>query len=273
MDVQGHRGCRGLMPENTIPAFIKALDLGVHTLEMDVVISKDHQVIVSHEPWMSYQFCTLPCGKSIRQVDEKMHNLYAMDYEQIRQYDCGSKYYAAFPDQACIASHKPSLEETFAAVEGWLHINNSPPIHYNIEMKVVEHHIGIFHPDRATFVDLVVAQIEKFGLREQVSLQCFDIATLQYLRKQYPGYTIVLLVENLAGHLTNVERLGFLPDIYSPYHQLVEPSLIAYTKARDIQVVTWTVNKIEDMQRLIDLGVDGIASDYPDRLLELIRQQ
>src|SRR3954464_10968 len=85
-DVQGHRGARGLMPENTIPAFLLALDSGVTTLEMDLVITKDKQVIVSHDPWMNAAFCLDPSGREIKEKDEKKYNIFQMEYEQVKEW-------------------------------------------------------------------------------------------------------------------------------------------------------------------------------------------
>ena len=271
LDVQGHRGCRGLLPENTIPAFLKAIDLGVHTLELDVVISRDHKVIISHEPWMSHLICTRPNGQSIDSEKEKIHNIYAMDYEQIKLYDCGCVGHPTFKNQIKTNAHKPKLSMLFDIAEAYTTANHLNRVAYNIEMKVVDKHIGIFHPDRKRFVDLVVHEIEKYGLQSQVSLQCFDIKTLQYLHTTYPCYKIVLLVENLEGYLTNIKKLGFVPDIYSPYYLFVNEDLISYANKNGMQVIPWTVNKVSDMALLIELGVHGIITDYPDRLISLLK--
>src|SRR5271154_1501859 len=98
-DVQGHRGARGLMPENTIPAFLLALDSGVTTLEMDLAVTKDKQIVVSHEPWMSAAYSLNPEGHEILEKDEKKYNIFQMTYEQVKQWDCGVKGNSKFPQQ------------------------------------------------------------------------------------------------------------------------------------------------------------------------------
>ena len=123
-DIQGHRGARGLKPENTIPAFITALDSGVTTLEMDVVITKDKEVIVSHEPWMSSAICADPLGKAISEKEEKKHNIYKMTYEQVKGFDCGMRGNLRFPEQEKMQSVKPRLIEVIIAAEN--HIKNFP---------------------------------------------------------------------------------------------------------------------------------------------------
>jgi glycerophosphoryl diester phosphodiesterase len=114
-DLQGHRGCRGIMPENTIPAFIKALEIGVTTLELDVVITKDHQVVVSHEPYMNYATCLDSLGKPFTKERQTDFKLYGMTMSQIRKFDCGSLYYPDFPDQVKIKVTKPLLSEMIDA--------------------------------------------------------------------------------------------------------------------------------------------------------------
>ncbi len=121
-DVQGHRGARGLMPENTIPAFLLALDSGVTTLEMDLVITKDKQVLVSHEPWMSAAYCLDSSGREIKEKDEKRYNIFQMNYDEVKGWDCGSKGNPGFLEQKKMKVSKPLLAEVIVAVEN--HIKN-----------------------------------------------------------------------------------------------------------------------------------------------------
>ena len=115
-DLQGHRGARGLRPENSIPAFIIALDSGVTTVELDLAITKDKQIVVSHEPWMSSSICLQPDGSAISEKDQKSFNIYQMDYEEVRQFDCGSKGHDGFPDQVKLPTTKPLLRDWFRAL-------------------------------------------------------------------------------------------------------------------------------------------------------------
>src|SRR5688500_119603 len=105
-DVQGHRGARGLKPENTIPGFLLAIDSGVTTIELDVVVTRDKQVVVSHEPWMSVSICLDPAGSPLQPKDEKKKNIYQMTYEQVRQFDCGSLGNKNFPEQEKMTVYK-----------------------------------------------------------------------------------------------------------------------------------------------------------------------
>lgn len=107
IDIQGHRGCRGLFPENSLPAFEKAIDLGVTTLELDLAITKDHKVVVSHEPYMNSVICFDPDGNTIDASMERKYNLYQMTHEEIKQFDCGSKVHSNYPNQKKLKTYKP----------------------------------------------------------------------------------------------------------------------------------------------------------------------
>ena len=270
-DVQGHRGCRGLMPENSLPAFLRAVDIGVHTLELDVVISRDNQVVVSHEPFMSREICLDPEGKEIAAVNETRYNLYQMTYEEIEAFDCGSKVHARFPDQEKMSVSKPLLRAVIDSVETYLRTSGKPLVRYNIETKSTSSGDGIFHPDPETFVDLLMAVLREKKVLDRCTLQSFDVRTLQVARQKYPDMPLVLLIENQDGLDANLQKLGFTPAIYSPYFQLVDQPLLDTCRARGMQVIPWTVNEPQDIDRMIELRVDGIISDYPDRVMDKLR--
>ncbi len=265
LDIQGHRGCRGLMPENTIPAFLKALDVGVNTLELDVVISQDKKVVVSHEPYFSHEIALNPDGTEINVQNEKALNLYRMDYAQIAAFDCGSKMHLRFPNQNKMKVSKPLLSEMIDEVEKYLKERNLPAVDYNAEIKSLPQYDRAYHPEPAEFVDLVYEVLKQKGLLKRVTIQSFDIRNLQYLKKKDKNIRIALLIENDPDFEKNIKELGFKPDIYSPNFKLVSAELIKYGKKKGIKITPWTVNEVADMQKLVEMGVDGIITDYPDR--------
>lgn len=269
-DIQGHRGCRGLMPENSIQGFLKAIDLGVTTLELDVVISRDSQVLLSHEPWLSSVICKSPTGENIPENSERDWNLYHMNYEEIRMCDCGQRRHPGFPDQVLMRSFKPLLQEVFEQVEAYLKEKNLPPVIYNIETKSDPSRDGIFHPEPELFTSLVLEVIEKKGLEKRVMIQSFDPRTLQAAKKLMPEIQLVLLVEGQKSPESGIEELGFVPEVYSPEYILVTDSLRSWTAEKGMKLIPWTVNEPVDMKRLIDMGVDGIITDYPDRLVRVL---
>ena len=264
IDLQGHRGCRGLMPENTIPAFIKALELGVTTLEMDTVISRDKQVIVSHDPFMSHEICLTPNGKEISESEEKDYNIHKMTVSEITDFDCGSKIYPRFPQQQKLKVHKPLLVEVIETAERFAKQKNLPAPLYNIEIKSVAETDNIFHPAPDEFSKLVIGILETEEIINRTTIQCFDVRTLQYIHKHYPEIKLALLVENHDLVEKNLELLGFIPDIYSPDYALVNEQLMKVAKDKGMTILPWTVNTTEEAQRLIGLGVTGIITDYPN---------
>lgn len=265
-DYQGHRGCRGLMPENTIPAMFKALDLGVTTLETDVVFTKDNVAILSHEPFFNHEITTGPDGKIIEVEDEKSLNIYKMTFAETQQYDVGTKEYSSFKKQQKLAINKPSLAAMIDSVEAYTTKNNLPKTAYNIETKTTPATDKIYHPAPAAFVDMLMKVILLKKIEGRVIIQSFDRRTLQYLHKKYPSIKTALLVEalNRNSFRKQLKDLAFTPTIYSPNQALVNANLISECHQRNIQVITWTVNDKKEITRLKKLGVDGIISDYPD---------
>ena len=265
-DVQGHRGARGLLPENTIPAFLKALELGVTTLEMDAVISKDHEVVVSHEPWFASAICSLPSGAPIPEGEERNHRLYALTYDEIARYDCGRRGNPRFLKQEKMSVAKPRLRDVIEAAEAYAREHDLPPVRYNIETKSRPDFDGTFHPDPETFTRLLHEVVEEAGVKDRTILQSFDIRTLQAAHRLYPDWTTALLIsrEQDRGLDGNLAALGFTPEIYSPDYQLVDAPLVEAVHERGMLILPWTVNMLEEMRRLKALGVDGVITDYPD---------
>lgn len=273
LDIQGHRGCRGLLPENTIPAFIKAVELGVTTLELDVVISQDKQVVVSHEPFLSHIICLSPTGETISAEEEKKYNLYEMPYAKIAECDCGSRAHPQFPEQKNFPAHKPLLSDVINTVEQFIAENGYDPVLYNIETKSSEAGDGIFHPAPNEFVDLLVNIIRAKKIQDRTVVQSFDVRTLQVIKARNVDLDLALLVGNTDTPEQNLKNLGFTPEIYSPHHNLVNKNLMSLAKQKSIKVVPWTVNEREDIQQMLAVGVDGIISDYPNRVIEITKEQ
>jgi glycerophosphoryl diester phosphodiesterase len=270
-DWQGHRGARGLLPENSIPGFLKALEFPIRTLELDVVVSRDKQVVVSHEPWMSAEICTHPDGRSAVQPNEaKSLNLYRMDYGQIRLYDCGSRGNARFPEQLPQPVYKPTLKAVVEEAESaCARMNRSLP-NYNIELKAMPEWDQLMTPEPAEFCRLVLEVLKEARVLDRTSIQSFDVRILREMRRQAPTLKLVYLVEQSAGLAEDLRRLGFSPAIYSPHFLLLNEEVVAQAHEQGMQVVPWTVNEPDQMELLIRMGVDGIITDYPNRISPLL---
>lgn len=270
LDVQGHRGARGLLPENTTPSFIKALELGVTTLELDLAVTKDKELLVSHDPFMSHKFSTAPDGVTIEKKDELDHNIYEMTYEEIKKYDVGSKFQKQFPEQELMKIHKPLLKEVVDAVNQHIKQNKLSPVRYNIEVKSEPIGDNVYHPIPAEYSKLVYDFITTEMDTTLLNVQSFDFRILQYFHENYPEIKLAALVENPLPIEENLANLGFTPEIYSCYYHLLDSGKVAWLQSQGMQVIPWTVNEHEDIKKVLDWGVDGIISDYPNRVLEII---
>ncbi|MCL5126870.1 glycerophosphodiester phosphodiesterase family protein [Algibacter sp. L4_22] len=264
-DLQGHRGARGLAPENTIQAFEKALALGVNTLELDVVISKDNKVVVSHEPWLNDEVTLDSKGKNITKEDALAFNIYKNKYKKIKSYDVGSIGNPKFLLQEKEKTYKPLLSEVIAFAEA-----ENDKIRYNIEIKSTptDEKNG-FQPSVAEFSDLVIEQLKNAKLPlERITIQSFDSRVLEYIHKTYPGFILAFLTYQ-NDFETNMKMLSFVPEIYSPYYILLNKNEVETIHNSNMKIIPWTVNKKEDMINLLKIGVDGIITDYPNIAIPL----
>lgn len=254
------------MPENTIPAMLKALDLGVTTLEMDVVITRDKKVILSHEQWFGEEITTKPDGSYMRDREERKFNIYWMTYEQTKDFDVGMKPHPRFPRQQKMKVTKPLLADLVDSVRDHVRRTGRALPFYNIETKSNPDFDGVFHPKPEEFVDLLMAVINEKEIADSVIIQSFDFRTLKYLHEKYPAVQTAMLIEDFDGRSLDeqIKDLGFIPAIYSPAHSLVDPKLVRKCHNLQMKVIPWTVNTRESIDALAKMGVDGIITDYPD---------
>jgi glycerophosphoryl diester phosphodiesterase len=225
LDIQGHRGARGLMPENSIPAFMRALEEGVTTLELDVVITKDKQVLVSHDPYMLSEICAKPDGSPVTKSEVKGFNIYQMTYAEVQGFDCGSRGNARFPEQQKMKTTKPLLSDLIDQVERYLVENNLPKVGYNIELKSLESEYEISQPLVDEFAELVLSVVTQKLENNRFTIQSFDFNVLKHINSNYPD---------------------------------------EFCHTQGMKVIPWTVNTLNDMQQLANDGVDGIITDYPN---------
>ncbi len=271
-DVHGHRGCRGVMPENSVPGFIKAVDMGCDYLELDVVLSADDEVIVSHEPWMNSLICLTPDDAAIAPDEEKALNIFRMTTLELQQYDCGSVRHPGFPKQRTMPVSKPTLREVVEAVDEHALLNGHMNPAFNVEIKSHPDWYGVYQPGPDLLAERVVREIDALDMANRCIVQSFDPAVLRAIRAERDDLPLALLVETSEGLDQDLQRLGFQPDIYCPHFSLVTPELAREVHGRGMDLVVWTVNEKEDIRRILQVGVDGIISDHPDRVLKIIEE-
>lgn len=255
-EIFGHRGARGYFPENTLTGFIEAAKMGVHWLELDVVISKDRKVVVSHEPWMNSSLCLSPDGGDIR--NGRKLSLFQMDYDEIKKYDCGKKTDRKYTKQQPIPSYKPLLAEVLALNP----VGHGAGICIEIKsFKILE---GKYQPPAAEFAELVYEVIKENKAEDRVMVISFDGRILQHFQRLDRRIKTGLTFINLFSVKRNIKKLGFVPYALNPYHRLITKKMIADAHELGTKINAWTVNSEKRMRQLVAFGVDGIMSDYPD---------
>lgn len=261
-DWQGHRGARGEAPENTIPAMLRGLQAGVTTLEMDVVLTKDSVLVLSHEPFFNSDICDFPNSDSLE------NNIFHLSWEQVKEIDCGSIGNPDFAGQELEKVGKPRLIDVFSAAEEAALSLNKPSPNFNIEIKSRPEWEGVYHPNYKVYAQLVLDFVNKLSMQERVSIQSFDPRVLQYIHQEQADIKLVYLTADSARIPSEqIKDLGFYPDVYSCYYPLLKEHHLRQLQSQGISIIPWTVNDINEAERLMKMGVDGIITDYPAKLI------
>jgi glycerophosphoryl diester phosphodiesterase len=260
LDIQGHRGARGHLPENTLPAFSLAIEMGVTTLELDVGITRDDVVVVHHDRRLNPDVARGPDGQWVRPPPPAIHSL---TWNELQKYDVGrlrpgSEYAARFPHQQPVdGARVPRLADLFALAA-------KTPVRFNIELKLVPS-----HPDETLapepFARAVIAEVRKAGMASRSTLQSFDWRAVKAVEREAPELATAYLVE---ANMASVERARAAgARTWSPDYRALTQAMLDEAHGAGLRVVVWTVNEPRDIARLVAWGVDGIISDYPDRVL------
>jgi len=266
MDVQGHRGTRGHLPENTLPAFKRALEIGVDTLEMDCGITRDGVLVIHHDRRLNPDVARGPDGKW---VVAPAPTIFSLSFEELQAYDVGrirpgSEYAKRFPHQKPIDGTRiPRLADLFA-------MTRDSRVRFNIETKL--------HPDYPqetvgpeAFAQALVAEIRKAGMAKRATIQSFDYRTLKIVERDAPEIETVYLTEAKDSDPARVHAAG--AKIWSPDLNAITPAKVAQAKKLGMRVVVWTANEPAAIAATIDAGVDGIISDYPDRVIDRLKRR
>lgn len=287
LDLQGHRGARGLAPENTLQAFATALSIGVTTLEMDLGVSRDGVVVVAHDPQLNPDLTRGPEGEWLATRGPALH---ALDLEEIRRFDVGrirpgSRYAGRYPEQRPADGVRiPTLAEVIELTRR----AGNHEVRFNVETKISPREPDLT-PGPEAFAQAVIEVLRTEGVAERSTIQSFDWRTLRAAKAIAPEMTTVCLTTEQRW-LDNLQRgrpgasawtagldaddFATVPDlvaaagcgVWSPYYGDLDEAGLDRAHALGLEVVVWTVNEPAEMRHLIELGVDGIISDFPDRL-------
>jgi glycerophosphoryl diester phosphodiesterase len=281
LDLQGHRGARGLKPENTWPAFEEAIQYKMTTLELDTVLTKDKRIVIHHDSDTNPVICQNADGTQIQK-----QSLYLLTIAELQALDCGSKKNPAFPKQISVPGTKLlTIEEFFQKVTE-SEKKTKQQFLFNIETKfpddgsasdqIVEEHTS-----------LLVSAVEKAKLSERVTIQSFDLRTLPIVQKKngkirtsalfaptyFQGFLMTIGLGSGYREDILAKTVELKANIISPYFLYVNPKFVQTAHNSKIEVIPWTVNSVKEMQRLDACGVDGIISDYPDLLDQTFRSK
>ena len=257
------------MPENTIPAMKNALDMDVNTLEFDLQLSKDLQVVVSHDAYFHERYSTRPDGSLVKKSDPKEY-IFTMPYDSVAKYDVGLRKVERWPNQEKMAVVKPLASDLIDFAESYA----KEPVNYNIEIKSWPGDgEGTLWPDYKTFCDVCIPLLLSKNLGERLIVQSFDVRALNYIRANWPEVTLSYLTEfEEGGDIESLlKRLDFTPEWWSPESHVVTRTNVAWCHEHGIGVVPWTVDSKPEMKRLVKCGVEAIISNYPDVLIEVVR--
>lgn len=261
-EVQGHRGARAVRPENTLAAFRYALEAGVDTLELDLHVSKDDVLVVTHDPHVSAALCLDAQGRRL----ESPPLVRSLTAEELKAYDCGTLQNPRFPQQVPQPGERMP---TFPELLQWLALEQDPRakgVKLNVETKIEEAHPD-HAPDPETFARLVIDELRRHGVLKRTTLQSFDFRTLVAARKLEPELSIAALVENRPAQSLAAIATRLKADIVSPHHEWLTREDVDQVHAAGARVIPWTANTEPEWKRLSGLGVDGIITDDPAGLL------
>ena len=254
----GHRGCRGLLPENSIEAFQHAISLGVDGIELDVVVNKDKQLVISHEPYFQSSFCLDATGNAIS--TENQWNIYEMTQAEIEHFDCGSKIHPRFEEQKKVKVHKPLLQELFEKVD-----LSKTKILFEVKSSPKEY--GKSQPAPSAFVELIFQEIANFQFKENLIFMSFDSQILEEIHRKNPTYSCVYLTYLPYKSASSfLKKLTFTPFALGMYYPTISKNDSKILHKKDIKLYAWTVNSAKVQKKLIKKRVDGIITDYPDRI-------
>ena len=265
---ESHRGGRGVMPENTIPAMLYSLSLdGITTLELDIYATADKQIVLSHDAYVSPLFALKPDGTELDKSENRDYPIHQMTYDELKKFDVGSKGNLLFPDQRKMKVSIPLLADVIDSVQHYIKTHNRQQVFYNIETKSSEAFDNVLNAAPEELVKMLMDVVEKKGVTPYVIVQSFDVRTLQILNEKYPHVRTSYLV-GASKIEEDFDVLGFDPDIYSPHFQSITKEDVEKCQKRGMKVVVWTPNTKEEIDELKAMGVDGIITDYPELLLE-----
>jgi len=259
--VHGHRGSRGSHPENTLSGFAEAMEAKADWIELDLFLSKEGIPVVSHDPVVSADRCL----DSKKRPLSRVIPIKSLTVKQLKQFDCGSVLHPQFPEQITSANQTiPTLEDVFL----WSNRLPGQRLKFNIELKIKAPKKE-WEPNPKVFVEAVLKLIRKHKMLDQIVLQSFDLSVLKEAKAQEPRLRLSALFEKPGALCQTAQQSG--ASFVSPEFSLLNPEMVQECHSLGLEVHPWTLNSEAEWKRAVDLGVDGIITDYPRKLITFLK--
>jgi glycerophosphoryl diester phosphodiesterase len=257
LEIYGHRGFRGQYPENSLLGFQKAIDLEITGIELDVVVNKDGQLVISHEPYFQSEFCLDSIGNIINR--ERLFNIYKLTQDEISKFDCGSKNHSKFPDQQKIRTTKPLFQEFIR----YLNLHRTKIL---LEIKSNPKEYGISQPEPETYCRIILNELKNYPIKSNVIIMSFDNIILEEIHKQDSSFPLVYLTYLPKSVNYFLKKIRFTPYALGMFYPTITKRKVFSSHKKQIKVFAWTVNDLIVQKKLSKIGVDGIITDYPNKI-------
>ncbi len=254
-EIYGHRGFRGKFPENSLIGFQKAIELGITGIELDVVVNRDRQLVISHEPYFQREFCLDSSGKEIQRENE--FNIYELTQSEISKFDCGTKFYSKFPDQQKIKSTKPSFQEFIEKID----LRN---VILLLEIKSNPKQYNVSQPKPTEFCEFILDELKNYPIKSNVRIMSFDSQILEEIHKKDRTYPLIYLTYLPKPTSFLLKKLTFKPFGLGMFYPTINKKKVKSLHQKNIKLYAWTVNSTADKTEMTKIGVDAIITDFPD---------
>ena len=261
----GRQGCRGVMPGNTLPAFMHALKTGIDIIELDIMITRDGQLVVTDNPVLTSQHYYHPEIKTEQLV-------FDLSYEELKSYDCGKRFNNQFPFRRMVSSNIPLLKEVFSRIEKFILWNNARPMKYFIDVKTSPDTDNILHSKPEEIIVALTDILRSFNITRRCTVISTDVRPLQLMKRLNQQVKIGLKIENEESISDNISALGFIPEVFIPDYHSVSRDVLFTAQHLGMKVIPGGANELLDMNELINMGVDGLITDYPMHAARLVEK-
>ncbi len=262
VEIFGHRGFRGMYPENSIIGFQKAIELGITGIELDVVVNKNKELVVSHEHFFQKEFCFDSLGREIQKESDYL--IYNMTQEQISKFDCGSKYYSRFPDQIKLKTTKPLFQDFIQSINLTKNV-------LLLEVKSNPKEYGISQPQPKEYCEIILNELKNYPFKSNVRIMSFDNQILEELHKSDSSYPLIYLTYLPKSTRYFLKKLSFTPYALGMFYPTINRRKVNDLKNAKVKLFAWTVNSIETSEKLRQNGVDGIITDFPNLIMDSLK--